>query len=468
MFSSLSIDSRLQKATDSLGYTELTPVQAQSIPRALEGKDLVVGANTGTGKTVAFLIPALQKLLAKDAPQTGTRALILVPTRELARQVSKHLQQLARFTHLKYALIVGGEEFKFQQALIRKNPEFLIATPGRLAEHVRKGSVDLNDLEVLILDEADQMLDQGLGEDVLAITEQCAATRQTLLYSATMRNKNLGEMIQQVLNDPESLILNADRQLNSELRHQIIVADDSHHKTQLVSWLLEQETYSKAIIFANTKVQADSLAGKLRYRGLKAGILHGDLSQEIRTHVTQQMKNGSINILVASDVAARGLDIKDLDLVINFDVPRSGDEYTHRVGRSGRAGASGLAISLVSASEWNLMASISRYLKLETQPRVIKALEGKYKGPAKVKSSGKAAGKKKKPASGKKKSDKNQKKRSSPGTSGQSSGKNPSHSRQHGEGTQSRGEGTPSRRAPTKAGSENTSGDGFGLIRKKK
>ncbi|MEZ5525014.1 MAG: DEAD/DEAH box helicase [Pseudomonadales bacterium] len=400
LFSEISpanpLQERLLKALEKLGFETPTPVQAQSIPPALAGKDLLVNAETGSGKTAAFLLPLLNKLLASDAPNTGTRALILVPTRELARQVLKQCEALASFTPLKTGLIIGRENFQIQKALFRKNPEILVATPGRLMEHLDQNTPDFNDLEVLVLDEADRMLDMGFGEDVLKIATACNPQRQTLLYSATLTGKGLKPMIDKVLREPEELLLNTARDANQAIRQQVILADDNGHKQKLLLALLLEENYDKALIFTNTRAKADSLGELLFKSEVRSGVLHGEMEQEHRNRVVERLRTGHIKALVASDVAARGLDIKGIDLVINFDMARNGDDYLHRIGRTGRAGETGLAISLISDPEWNLMASIERYLGQRFERRLVESLKGHYKGPKKLKASGKAAGTKKK------------------------------------------------------------------------
>ena len=398
MFSDLSLNERLLKVLTELKFTEPTPVQQKTIPSALQGKDLQVGAETGSGKTAAFLLPVLQRLHEQPAPRSGTRVLVLVPTRELARQVQKQCEVLARYTYVKSGVITGGDSFKFQAASLRKNPEIVIATPGRLLEHLERGTADLKDLEVLVLDEADRMLDMGFSEDVLTIADSCCPERQTLLFSATMEQRGLKVVIDKVLKEPEVITLNSARDKHSNITQQIILADDLAHKEKLLAWLLKNETYTKAVVFTNTRVQADKLGGWLRYNKLKAGTLHGDMTQDERNQMMSHLREGRINVLVATDVAARGLDVKGVGLVINLDMARSGDDYVHRIGRTGRAGEQGLAITFISSPEWNLMASIERYLNVKFERRIIKGLEGNYKGPKKLKASGKAASRKKKPA----------------------------------------------------------------------
>lgn len=394
MFSEFDLDKRLLKAVDKLGFQKPTPVQMATIPLAMDHKDLLVSSETGSGKTAAFLLPTLHQLLIKSAPESGSRMLILLPTRELARQVMKHFMQLAEYTHLKFALICGGEAFKFQRALFRKNPEVIIATPGRLLEHIEHGTPDFSELEFLILDEADRMLDMGLSEDVLKIVSCCNVDRQTLLFSATLNHRGLSKIMSGMLREPETIRLNTVRDQHQNIRQQVVVADDSLHKGRLTAWLLAHETFDKALVFTNTRIQADKLGGYLRSKEQRVGVLHGEMEQDDRNRIMQLLRQGVINVLVATDVAARGLDIKGIDLVINFDMARSGKEHVHRIGRTGRAGEEGVAICLISPHEWNLMSSIGRYLRIDFEQRTIESQLGKYKGPHKTKASGKAAGSK--------------------------------------------------------------------------
>ena len=406
MFSSLPLHERLLKAVASIGLLEPTPVQAAAIPLALAGKDLRVIARTGSGKTAAFLLPMLHQLIRDSKPLTATRALILLPTRELAQQTQQQLVLFSQFTFIKGALITGGEDFKKQAAAIRKNPDILIGTPGRLLEHQRAGNLDFTQLEILVLDEADRMLDMGFSEDVLALADSCNTDRQTLLFSATSGGNALYEIVNHIMREPQLLRLNDVSELNPGTRQQIVTADNTAHKEKILQWLLANEPYDKTLVFTNTREQADRLGGVLTAAntaraeaGLPAFrvfVLHGDKDQKIRKQAISRLNQGHIDILIATDVAARGLDIEGMDLVINFDMPRSGDQYVHRIGRTGRAGKDGLAISLILDYEWNLMSSIERYLKQDFEHRFIKAVRGNYNGPKNLKSSGKAAGPKKK------------------------------------------------------------------------
>ena len=414
MFSQFALHERLLKALAELKFVEPTPVQAAAIPPALEGRDLRVIAQTGSGKTAAFVMPLLNRLIGDAQPRVSIRALILLPTRELAQQTLKEVERFSQFTFIKSGLITGGENFKVQAALLRKVPDILIATPGRLIEHLNAGHLDLKEVEVLVLDEADRMLDMGFAEDVQRLVEECGNRQQTLLFSATSGGTGMREMVAKVLHEPQHLMLNPVSELSETTRQQIITADDPAHKERLVHWLLEHETYRKAIVFTNTRAQADRLYGHLVASGQKVFVLHGEKDQKDRKLAIERLKQGGSKVLVATDVAARGLDVEGLDLVINFDMPHSGDEYVHRIGRTGRAGAEGLAISLICHNDWNLMSSIERYLKQRFERRVIKELKGSYQGPKNLKASGKAAGTKKKKTDGKKVAGKAAPKRQSP------------------------------------------------------
>ena len=397
MISNITFYPGLQKAIDDLGLEKPTPVQAAAIPAALEGRDLLVCAQTGSGKTFAFLIPIVQTLSTTDVEKdSGTLALILTPTRELARQVFKQTEALIGSTPLHAVLLTGGDDFKYQRSLLRKNPEFVIATPGRLVELLDKGLVDLKKLNVLVLDEADRMLDMGFSEDMLRISGECSTARQTLMFSATLGHAGLDHLGSSLLNDPQTIDLTPLQADSQDIEHRILLADDRSHKEKLLAWVLNNVPFSRAMVFTNTRDNADRLGGLIRYHKHNAGVLHGEKEHSIRKNLMEQFSHGKMRVLVASDVAARGLDIKDVDLVINFDMPRRGDDYTHRVGRTGRAGNKGIAISLISPQEWDLMISIQRYLKLAMDRMHVKELAGTFNGPKKVKSSGKSVGSKKK------------------------------------------------------------------------
>jgi superfamily II DNA/RNA helicase len=393
---SLLENHHLLAAIEKLEYLEATPVQAAAIPLALEGKDLLVSAQTGSGKTAAFLLPCLEKMLKNSGKKYGMQMLILVPTRELAQQITMRCQQLIETTELSCGMITGSEDFKKQQSLLRRNPDVLVATPGRLLEHLNQDVANFDELKFLILDEADRMLDMGFSPDVLEIAEHCNTQRQTLLLSATLTSGVL-RVAKDLLINPETVEVNHFRNnQHANIQQQIIPSDDTPHKQQQLLWLLNNEKYKKALVFTNTKVQAEALSEKLRGGKLRMNVLHGDMTQTERNRVMALYRKGAINVLIATDLAARGLDIDEIQLVINFDMARNANSYVHRIGRTGRAAEQGLAISLINSNEWNLMIGIERYLNQRLERRIIKELEGSYKGPKKLKASGKAALAKKK------------------------------------------------------------------------
>lgn len=394
-FSEIPLHERLKKAADKLGFDTLTPVQEAVIPAVATGEDLVVSSRTGSGKTAAFIFPMLERFLSNEAPKSGTRGLILLPTRELALQTKKNFEKMAGFTQIKCGLLIGGEAFKYQVATIRRNPEVIIATPGRLVEHLDKKNIDFHDLEFLVLDEADLMLDMGFAEELLRIYDSCREDRQNMLFSATFNHKAFSRVRAQ-LKDPKHINLDQPLSEYSNISQQCILADDDKHKEKLVAEIVRLTDAQRGFVFCRTRLQAQKVSNILRAQNIRSEYIHGEISQSDRKQVLNRFRDGKIEILVATDLAARGLDIDGLDLVINFTVAASGDDYVHRVGRTGRAGNEGLAVSLVDAKEWNKMSSIARYLKIRPEWRVIDGFEAQYKGPKKIKNSGKAAGPKKK------------------------------------------------------------------------
>jgi len=292
--------------------------------------------------------------------------------------------------------LTGGEDFGRQAKALKKNPSVLIATPGRLLEHIEATSTDLSWLEILVLDEADRILDMGFSDDVLKIGEACNTERQTLLFSATLYHKGLGGVKKGLLKDPKNIVVDTVRTRHEGIEHRIILADNPTHKVQLLNWLLQHRKFGKALIFTNTREHAGSLHGALQSAGIRSALLHGEIPHETRKRVLELFSDGTVAVLIATDVASRGLDIKGIDLVINHELPRTGDDYAHRAGRTGRAGESGEVISLIGPREWNLMSSIKRYLGLEIEREEVPGLPAKFSGPRKQKKSGKAAGSKKK------------------------------------------------------------------------
>lgn len=397
MFKDLELDHQLKLGLAEMSLQQPTAVQEQTLEPALAGTDLMISAETGSGKTLAYLIPIAQRLLSNTPDRNaGTLALVLVPTRELARQVVKHARTLLAKSPIQAQAITGGADFKYQRALFRKNPEIIVATPGRMLEHCQKGSADLASLQTLVLDEADRMLDLGFREDVLAINEFCGSGKQTLLLSATLQHKGVGSIARSLLTSPQSISVGEVRQAHSSIVHQRILADGQEHKDKLLPALLRDPAYKRILVFANKRSTASRLGALLRHHDMRCDSLHGDLSTEERKRVIARINDGKTQVVCASDVAARGIDIRNVDLVVNYDIPHKGEDYLHRSGRTGRAGEQGLAISLVTAPEWNLMIAIQRYLNIEFEPRTLTGLKAHYNGPKKQKASGKAAGSKKK------------------------------------------------------------------------
>jgi superfamily II DNA/RNA helicase len=361
------------------------------------GLDMLVSAETGSGKTLAYLIPLVERILSSDiSGASGALALVLVPTRELARQVLKQTRLLIGKSKLNAVGITGGADTKYQKSLLRKDPEILIATPGRLLDLSGQRSVDLSNLKTLVLDEADRMLDLGFRDDVLALTDLCANDRQILMLSATLEHKGVLSIAKTLLVNPETVSIGETRQAHKAIKHQVALTDSLEHKDKLLHALVKIDAAQRVLVFTNKRSSATRLAHMLSREGIKSGCLHGDLSTEQRKQVMEQFSNGTMNILCASDVAARGLDVKNINLVINFDLPFAGDDYLHRTGRTGRAGESGVAISFVGAPDWDRMISIQRYLNQEFERLSVPGLKARYNGPKKQKSSGKAAGTKKK------------------------------------------------------------------------
>lgn len=374
----------------------MTEVQSAAMPPALSGKDLIVNARTGSGKTLAYVVPLLQQIL--DNPQSLTQAIILAPTRDLCRQINKQCTLLAQYTDIKTAVIIGGEDPKHQIKALQAYPDIVIATPGRLLEHVKRDVIILDAINILVLDEADRMLAMGFSEDVISIASQCSEDVQTVLFSASFNQNKFKQLIDSILVEPEIILVDSARENNQNITQQKILADNFEHKLQLCHYLLENNDpdfrYSKAIVFANKKDTVNKISGWLQSKDIASAVIHSDVAQEIRNNLLRKFRIGDINIIIATDVASRGLDITDLDLIINFDVPRNGEDYMHRIGRTGRMFETGRSVTLVDSQEWNKMVSIENFLDIECTEHKIKSLAAKFKGPENRKSSGKSYGKK--------------------------------------------------------------------------
>jgi superfamily II DNA/RNA helicase len=351
IFTDLALSAPLQQTLITLGYSEPTPIQTRAIPAILAGHDVMAGAQTGTGKTAAFMLPILQRLL--DSPTTGDkpsiRALVLVPTRELAIQVYDALLRYGSGTGITGALIYGGVSIAAQVATLTDGVDVVIATPGRLLDHLRQGVVTLSQLAVLVFDEADRMLDMGFMDEIKALLRYMPIARQTLLFSATC-DDNLFALSKVMLREPE-LIAMAPRNTTAATIEQRVYAVDSERKLALLIHLIKVKGCAPALIFSRTRQGADRLAIQLSKAQITAQPLHGDLSQGAREQVLTAFRAGTIQALVATDVAARGLDIAELNYVINLELPFVAEDYVHRIGRTGRAGQQGLAITLLSPDD---------------------------------------------------------------------------------------------------------------------
>jgi len=394
LFSSLLIDEPLLDAIEQLGFKEMTEVQAAAIPQALEGKDLIVNARTGSGKTLAYVVPLLQQI--RDNPQSLPQAIVLAPTRDLCRQINKQCSLLAQYTDIQSAIIIGGEDPKYQIKALEKYPDIIIATPGRLLEHVKRDVVVLDAINILVLDEADRMLAMGFSDDVINIASHCNEESQTVLFSASFNQNKFAGLIDSILFEPEIILVDSSRENNENIIQQKILADDTAHKLKLCLYLLQNDKFSKAIIFANKKETVSQISSALQANNISNAFIHSDVEQDARNRILRSFRKDDLNVLIATDVASRGLDIPDLDLIINFDVPRNGEDYMHRIGRTGRMFESGQSITLVNANEWNKMISIENFLKIECVERKIPSLSAKFTGPQNQKSSGKAYGAKRK------------------------------------------------------------------------
>jgi superfamily II DNA/RNA helicase len=400
-FNKLNLHPDLLKAIAACGFEKPTDIQSEAIPVVLSGRDLMASAQTGTGKTGAFVLPALQQLLTPSRKKgNGPRVLVLTPTRELAIQVNDNIRQFSRYSRFVTGTVVGGMPYPPQIKMLHKPLDLLVATPGRLMDHMERGRIDFSRLEMLVLDEADRMLDMGFVDAVKSIAKAMPKIRQTLLFSATLEGKVL-KIAEQILNNPARIQLAANNERHTSIKQNAHRADDAKHKSNLLSYYASQESLQQALIFTATKRGADRLSKKLTADGHTSAALHGDMSQSKRKRTVDNMRRGKIRLLVATDVASRGLDIKGISHVINFDMPMVAEDYIHRIGRTGRAGAKGMAISLVVPEDRRKVADIQRLTGGELNWTVVEGLEPTHAEPrqervrkGKGKNNGNHAGKK--------------------------------------------------------------------------
>jgi len=376
-FENLQLAAPILKAVQLCGYTAPTPIQAKAIPQALAGKDLIASAQTGTGKTAAFVLPALQRLTTPSTASNkskGPRILVLTPTRELANQITDAVKIYGKFMRIRSGVILGGMPYFEQQRLLSQPVDLIVATPGRLIDHMESGRIDFSRLEMLVLDEADRMLDMGFSEAVETIASATPETRQTLLFTATWDN-SMARLAQRLLKEPVRIEIAGKKTTLEAIEQRLHVADDMQHKNRLLKHLISDSGMTRAIIFSGTKRNADQLARELSAQGHSSAALHGDMNQNARNRTIMNMRRGKVRLLVATDVAARGLDVTGITHVINYDLPKNAEDYVHRIGRTGRAGATGIAISFASGKEVDSLRQIERYIGQSIPQMVIAGLE---------------------------------------------------------------------------------------------
>jgi superfamily II DNA/RNA helicase len=382
-FSNLNLAPALARAVSEMGYESMTPIQAQAIPVVLTGQDVMGAAQTGTGKTAAFSLPLLQRLLKHENTSTSparhpVRALVLLPTRELADQVAQQVKLYAQHTQLRSTVVFGGMDMKPQTAELKKGVEVLVATPGRLLDHIEAKNVVLNHVEYVVLDEADRMLDIGFLPDLQRILSHLPKQRTTLLFSATF-SPEIRRLASSYLQNPITIEVARPNETASTVTQRFISVADDDKRRALVQ-LVKDNSVTQAFVFVNSKLGCARLTRALERDGLKATALHGDKSQDERLKALDAFKRGEVQLLVCTDVAARGLDIKDVPAVFNFDIPFNAEDYVHRIGRTGRAGASGLAISFVTPGDQRLLGDVEKLIKKKAELEAIEFDDDRPRG----------------------------------------------------------------------------------------
>ena len=376
-FESLNLHPSILRAVEESGYTTPTPIQSQAIPEVLAGHDIMASAQTGTGKTAAFTLPALNLLATPHASNSrGPRILVLVPTRELAAQVNESARKYGKHIRARTVSIVGGMPYPLQNKLLSQPLDILVATPGRFIDHLDRGRIDVSRLQMLILDEADRMLDMGFMPDVERICSALPKERQTLLFSATL-DGNIGRIARDILKNPKTIQIAQQKEKHANIEQRLHYVDDMTHKNKLLEHLLIAPDMNQAIIFTSTKRHADLLAEDLYAAGHKTAALHGDMTQGARNRTLTKLRHGDVKVLVATDVAARGIDVQGISHVINYDLPKFAEDYVHRIGRTGRAGATGIAISFASNMDRHILRKIEQFTGNKMEPAVVEGFEPK-------------------------------------------------------------------------------------------
>jgi len=373
LFNQLGLSAELLRAVEEKGYLKATPIQQQAIPLILEGRDVLAGAQTGTGKTAGFTLPMLQRLQQGKANRGKIRALVLTPTRELAAQVAESVSDYGKHLPFRATVIYGGVSINTQIAKLRKGVDIVVATPGRLLDHLQQRTIDLSNVEVLVLDEADRMLDMGFIRDIRKIMQVLPKQRQNLLFSATFSNE-IRRLAADLLNSPKEISV-ATNGKPAEGIDQVVYPVDKGRKRELLSHLIGTDNWRQVLVFTRTKHGANRLAAQLETDGLKTAAIHGNKSQGARVRALDEFKSGKIRVLVATDVAARGLDIERLPYVVNYELPHVPEDYVHRIGRTARAGLKGHAVSLVCVDEHKLLADIEKLLQKKISSKSISGYE---------------------------------------------------------------------------------------------
>ena len=373
LFKELGLSAELLRAIDDKGYAEATPIQQQAIPLILEGLDVLAGAQTGTGKTAGFTLPLLQHLQTSPNNRRSIRALILTPTRELAAQVGESVRDYGKHLPFRTAVIFGGVSINTQIDKLRKGVDVVVATPGRLLDHMQQGTIDLSKVDILVLDEADRMLDMGFIRDIRKVIKAIPKDRQSLLFSATF-SKEIRSLAAGLLNSPTEIQVAA-RNSTADRVKQIVHPVDKSRKRELLSHRIGAENWQQVLVFTRTKHGANRLAEQLSGDGIKSAAIHGNKSQAARTRALKEFKEGNVRVLVATDIAARGLDIDRLPHVVNYELPHVPEDYVHRIGRTARAGLEGHAVSLVCVDELKLLQDIESLLKTKIEKEIIPGYE---------------------------------------------------------------------------------------------
>ncbi|GGY87448.1 DEAD/DEAH box helicase [Pseudoduganella plicata] len=404
-FETIGLNPSILKALLDSGYTAPTPVQEQAIPAAIAGKDLLVSSQTGSGKTAAFMLPSLHRLAGNESEASQGRTpnqekqaaaargerprfkaaqpkmLVLTPTRELALQVTTNTDKYSgNLRRIKAVSILGGMPYPKQMQLLSRNPEILVATPGRLIDHMESGKIDFSELQILVLDEADRMLDMGFIDDIEKIVAATPENRQTMLFSATLDGV-VGNMARRITKNPQVIQIMQAANKHENITQRVHFVDDLSHKNRLLDHLLRDESMDQAVVFTATKRDADTIADRLNIAGFSAAALHGDMHQGARNRTLDGMRRGSVKVLVATDVAARGIDVPTITHVVNYDLPKFPEDYVHRIGRTGRAGRNGLAISLVNHAEGMNVKRIERFTKQTIPVGTVEGFEPKRSAP---------------------------------------------------------------------------------------